>query len=73
MDCGSVMSAIRSGMGGGEWRLAAHLRVSDSFVGFRPARAKDLRGEEGEGLRNWRACRTTCLPVKPEAPRIMKS
>ena len=73
MDCGSETSAVRSGIGGGELGCAAHLRVSVSFVGFRPARAKDLSGEEGEGLRNLRASRTTYLPVKPEAPRIMKS
>ena len=74
MDCGSEISAVRSGIDGGELGCAAHLRVSISFVGFRPARAKDLRGEEEEeGLRNLRASRTTYLPVKPEAPRIMKS
>ena len=73
MDCGSEISAVRSGIDGGELGWAAHLRVSDSFVGFRPARAKDLRGEEGDGLRNLRACRTTYLPVKPEAARIIKS
>lgn len=43
-----------------------------SLVRLRPAKAKDLRGEEGV-LRNLRASWTTYLPVKPEAPRIMRS
>jgi len=41
-------------------------------VGLRPARARDLRGEEGT-LRNLRASLTTYFPVKPEAPKIIRS
>lgn len=50
----------------------AHERVWESLEGLRPARARVLRGEEGL-LRNFRASRTTYLPVKPEAPRITTS
>lgn len=50
----------------------AHVRDWESLEGLRPARARVLRGEEGL-LRNFRASRTTYLPVKPEAPRITTS
>ena len=43
-----------------------------SLVGLRPAKAKVFRGEEGV-LRNLRASLMTYLPVKPEAPKIIRS
>lgn len=43
-----------------------------SLAGLRPAKAMDLSGEEGT-LRNLRASLTTYLPVKPEAPKMMRS
>jgi len=60
---------VRVGAGLG---LEAHSRARVSFCGLRPAMAMDLRGEDGV-LRNLRASRRTYLPVKPEAPRIMRS
>lgn len=67
-----MVSAVIMGMDGGEFGWAAHLRVWVSLVGLRPAKARDLRGEAGV-FRNFRASLTTYLPVKPEAPRIMRS
>lgn len=58
--------------GGGFCGWAAHFRVSLSFVGLRPAKARDLRGEEGV-FRNFKASWTTYLPVNPEAPNITTS
>lgn len=55
---------------GGGLGFEAHFRVWDSFVGFRPAMAMELRGDL---LRNLSASLRTYLPVKPEAPRIMRS
>lgn len=67
-----MVSAVRMGMGGGGFGWEAHWRVWVSFVGLRPAKARDFRGEEGV-LRNLRASFTTYFPVKPEAPRMMRS
>lgn len=66
------MSALRIGMGGEVLGREAQLRAWASLVGLRPARAMDLRGEEGT-LRNLRASLTTYLSVKPEAPKITRS
>lgn len=60
------------GIGGGGSGWVAHLRVWVSLAGLRPARAMEPRGEDGV-LRNLSASLTTYLPVKPEAPRIMRS
>lgn len=43
-----------------------------SLAGLRPAKAMVLSGEEGT-LRNLRVSLTTYLPVKPEAPKMMRS
>lgn len=62
------------GMGGGGLGWEAQARVWRSLLGFRPARARVWIGEEGVVvLRNLRASRRTYLPVKPEAPRIIRS
>lgn len=60
---------------GGGLGFEAQFRVWDSFVGFRPAMAMELRGDCDcdELLRNLSASLRTYLPVKPEAPRIMRS
>lgn len=70
---GSLVSAVRIGMAGGESGWAAHCKACANLEGFRPARARVLRGVEGLLRRNLRASRTTYLPVKPEAPRMMMS
>lgn len=57
-------------MGGGGFGCEAHWRVWVSLVGLRPARAMVLRGG---WERNLRASLTTYLPVKPEAPRMIRS
>lgn len=57
---------------GGELGWAAHWRVWFSLVRLRPAKARVLKGEEGE-FRNFKASLTTYLPVNPEAPRITMS
>lgn len=57
-------------MGGGELGCEAHWRVWVSLLALRPARARVLRrGWE----RNLRASFTTYLPVKPEAPTMIRS
>lgn len=62
---------IGAEVGDGSGRVA-HWRVWVSFDGLRPAKAMDLRGEEWV-LRNLRVSLRTCLPVKPDAPRIIRS
>lgn len=66
------VSAWRMGIGGGGFGWEAQARVWRSLSGFRPARARVLRGEEGV-LRNLRDSWTTYLPVKPDAPRMTRS
>ena len=68
----SFVSAVMMGIGGGGSGWVAHFRVWVSLAGFRPAKAMDLRGEDGV-FRNFTASLTTYLPVKPEAPRIIRS
>ena len=67
-----MVSAVRMGIAGGGLGWVAHSRACANFEGFRPARARVLRGEKGLP-RNLRASLTTYLPVKPEAPRMMIS
>lgn len=69
---GSVVSAWRMGRDGGGLGFEAHWRVWASFVGLRPAMAMEVRGED-DVLRNLRASLRTYLPVKPDAPRIIRS
>lgn len=59
-------------MFGGGLGVEAHARVWEILLGFRPARARVLRGEAGVE-RNLRASRTTYFPVNPEAPRMRRS
>lgn len=66
------MSAVRIGIGGGGFGHVAHLRDWESLLGFLPAKAMDFRGEEG-AFRNFRASLITYLPVKPEAPKMIRS
>ena len=68
-----MVSAVRIGIAGGGWGWAAHSRACASFEGFRPARARVLRGDEELASKNLRASLTTYLPVKPEAPRMIIS
>jgi len=56
------------GMGGGGLGLAAQLRAWANLEGSRPAMARELKL-----FRNFKASLRTCLPVKPEAPRITMS
>lgn len=65
-------------MGGGGSGRVAHWRVWVSFEGLRPAMAMELNlrvDDEDEEvlLRNLRASLRTYLPVKPDAPRIIRS
>lgn len=76
----SEVSAVRMGMVGGGFGWVAQERDWASFVGFRPAIARDLiwRGEDDDGfwlwrLRNLRDSLRTYLPVKPDAPSMMMS
>lgn len=71
-DDGSDVSAVRMGRDGGGLGRDAHCRAWVSFEGLRPAMAMEVRGEEGL-LRNLSASRRTYFPVKPEAPRMMRS
>lgn len=59
-------------MFGGGLGVEAHARIWEILLGFRPARARVLRGEAGVE-RNLRASRTTYFPVNPEAPRMRRS
>ncbi|XP_056682549.1 uncharacterized protein [Spinacia oleracea] len=68
----SEVSAVRMEMSGGGVGWVAQMRDWASFVGFRPAIARVLRGEEDE-LRNFRDSLRTYLPVKPDAPSTMMS
>lgn len=76
-DCGSEVSAARIETGGGGSGRVAQFRVWVSFDGFRPAIAMELNLRDDEEvlvvLRNLRDSLRTCLPVKPDAPRIMTS
>lgn len=67
------MSARRIGMGGGGLGWEDQIRVWASFVGFRPAMAMAMEVRGDWVLRNLRASLRTYLPVKPEAPRIIRS
>lgn len=67
-EAASAVSAARMGMGGGGLGLAAQLRVWANLEVSRPAIAMELKL-----VRNFRASLRTCLPVKPEAPRITMS
>lgn len=60
------------GISGGGFGPEAHCRARESLEALRPAMAKFFNGED-ETLRNLRASLMTCLPVKPEAPKIMTS
>lgn len=71
-DSGSVVSAVIRVISGGGSGWAAQTRAWERRVVLRPAKAMDLRGEDGE-FKNLRASLITYLPVNPEAPRIMRS
>lgn len=72
MEAASAVSAAMMGISGDGVLLGreAQLRVWASFDGSRPAIARELKLLV---LRNFRASLRTCLPVKPEAPRITMS
>lgn len=73
-EVGLEVSAVRMGMDGGGSGRVVHWRIWASLVGLRPAIAMELNDDDEEVvLRNLRACLRTCLPVKPDAPRIIRS
>ncbi|KAK2359482.1 putative mitochondrial saccharopine dehydrogenase oxidoreductase [Trifolium repens] len=73
-EVGSVVSAVRMGRVSGGWLgFEAHLRVWANLVGFRPAMAMELRDDDDWLLKNLRVSLRTYLPVKPDAPRIIRS
>lgn len=60
-------------MGGGGFGWDAQERDSESLWWSRPAMAKERERDGFWGLMNLRVSRMTYFPVKPDAPKMIRS